>query len=404
METQTGEVALIVDDDPQVVRTMAMALASRGVASLTAHSVREARTMLAAEPRILVVLSDINMPDGSGLELAGALPPPGDHASAVELVFMTGDGSAETVIEALRRKAFDFLRKPFWMADLAGVVGRAMDQARARRARGRRAASVDEQVREARDVGDRLALHLANSLRALADTKAALNRAEEVRANLFAVISHELRTPLIPILGFVELMIANPDSPAENRQEMLRAIRDEGGRLLTLIETALDILALQRPDALRLAPEIALPGVLEEAVAAFRDRAVVKNVGLKVSSSEIAVPCDPDRLRRAVGALVDNALKASPPGASIAVNGARAGEVAEVTVRDAGPGASRQVIEDLGLPFMQGDMSTTRAWPGAGLGLAFVARVAAAHGGSFSLDNAQGGGALARLRLPLRRS
>jgi signal transduction histidine kinase len=400
MEPQKGDVVLIVDDDPQVVRTMAMALAGRGVASLTAHSVAEARAMLAADNRIVVVLSDINMPDGSGLELADALPPPGDHAGAVELVFMTGDGSAETVIEALRRKAYDFLRKPFRMSDLATVVGGAMRQASDRRSRGARARSVDAQVREAREIGDRLAEHLTKSLRALADTKAALNRAEEVRENLFAVIGHERRTPLIPILGFVELMIANPEVPPETRARMLESIRDEGGRLLTLIETALDILALQQPDALRVAPAVGLRGLLADSAAGFEDRAAQKGVCIDVTAPEASLPCDPDRVRRALSALLDNALKASPAGAGVEVEGRCAGHAVEIRVRDRGPGASRQVIQDVGLPFMQGDMSTTRAWPGAGLGLAFVARVAAAHGGVFSLDNAEGGGAVALLRLP----
>jgi signal transduction histidine kinase len=396
-----GEAALIVDDDPQVVRTIAMALASRGVASLTAYSVAEARAMLASEPTILAVVSDINMPSGSGLELADTLPADGDHAGAVELVFMTGDGSKDAVVEALRRKASDFLTKPFRMSELADTVARAIARARARRERGERAASVDRQVREAREIGDRLAEHLTRSLRALADTRAALNRAEEVRANLFAVISHELRTPLIPILGFADLMLANPELSAEDRRRMLGSIRDEGRRLLTLIETALDILALQQPDALRLAPEASIDAVVALAIEDAGARVAEARASLRIEGAGGAADCDPDRLRRAVAALLDNAAKASPPGGEIVVTLDRGDAAVTVAVRDHGPGAGGGMADALGLPFLQGDMSTTRAWPGAGLGLAFVTRVAAAHRGRFALSDAEDGGALARLTLPL---
>jgi two-component system, OmpR family, sensor histidine kinase CreC len=116
---------------------------------------------------------------------------------------------------------------------------------------------------------------------------------------------------------------------------------------------------------------------------------------------EVAVDGDPLLLRRAVGNLLDNAVDFSPERGAIEITLARNGRDAQITVRDQGPGipafADDKVFEkfySLARPHTQ-RRST-------GLGLAFVRRIAALHGGRASLGNADAGGALASLILPAR--
>lgn len=404
MTTSAEQAAvLIVDDDPQILDTVARILSSRAIRTVSAQNPAEALIRLAADPDLAVVLTDINMPGGSGLELADKIGAIRDDASAVELIFITGDGTAENAVHALRRKAFDFLPKPFRMSELIDVVDRARNACLTRRVRAIRSREVERQIDAAHDQGQRLASHLAQSMKTLARTQAALNRAEEVRDSLFAVISHELRTPLIPILGFSDIILSSPDLPRENLLQMVESIRSEGGRLLDLIETALDILVLQQGGSLRLGPPSPVGEIVAAAIGEIANGALAidKRVTFDRVEGGACAVCDAMRIRRAAGALIDNAVKASPLGGSVTISTAETGlNSIALSVIDQGAGPSDEIIASVGVPFMQGDMSYTRGWSGAGLGLAFVDRVARAHGGAFTLSRGKAGGAVATMTLP----
>ena len=106
------------------------------------------------------------------------------------------------------------------------------------------------------------------------------------------------------------------------------------------------------------------------------------------------MPAVPAQLERAVGNLLDNAAKWSPPGGTVEVESCAADEV---VVRDHGPG-----IDDADLPHVFDRFyraPAARGVPGSGLGLAIVRQVAEAHGGSVSAERAPGGGARFRFRL-----
>ena len=112
---------------------------------------------------------------------------------------------------------------------------------------------------------------------------------------------------------------------------------------------------------------------------------------------ETVVSGEPGSIERAIGNLLDNAAKWSPPGGEVEVR-VRDGEVA---VRDHGPG-----IDEHDLPYVFDRFyraPSARGQPGSGLGLAIVRQVAEAHGGQVTAERANGGGTLVRLRLPERR-
>jgi DNA-binding NtrC family response regulator len=111
--------ALLVDDDADAAETMAMLIASEGFTVATAGSLREARRQMALQEPDIVLL-DLILPDGSGMELfndAKALP----HT---ELVLITGHASLETSLQALRLGAADYLVKPMSLKQLQGVLSR----------------------------------------------------------------------------------------------------------------------------------------------------------------------------------------------------------------------------------------------------------------------------------------
>jgi two-component system, NtrC family, response regulator AtoC len=103
----TSPRALIVDDDPGFLLGLAELVRREGFAVATAGSLKQAREAIAAGPPD-ILLVDLRLPDGSGLDLLAGLEP----ATTPEVVLITGDASVETAVDALRRGAIDYLTKP----------------------------------------------------------------------------------------------------------------------------------------------------------------------------------------------------------------------------------------------------------------------------------------------------
>lgn len=138
---------LVVDDDAAWRREVVTALEVTGFRPVEAGDVAGALAAIAVNPDIAVVLTDIRMPGRSGIALAEDLRAnqPGEHAVAV--VLMSGHAGFDEALGAVRAGAFDLLRKPFRLAEIAEVVGRAMARARTQR----RVARAAEQARLERE-------------------------------------------------------------------------------------------------------------------------------------------------------------------------------------------------------------------------------------------------------------
>jgi two-component system, NtrC family, response regulator AtoC len=109
--------ALIVDDDPEIAKVLTELVEREGFTVTSASTLAQAREEIAATvPDIVLV--DIHLPDGSGLELLEGLGP-----SAPEVVLITGQASVETAVDALRRGAADYLTKPVDFPRLKMVLG-----------------------------------------------------------------------------------------------------------------------------------------------------------------------------------------------------------------------------------------------------------------------------------------
>jgi two-component system sensor histidine kinase MprB len=222
---------------------------------------------------------------------------------------------------------------------------------------------------------------------------AALGASRDAQRQLVADASHELRTPLTAIRANVELLERARDMAPDERAEVLAAVRGQLEDLTILLGDLVDLARPgERPED---APEeLRLDELVQDAVArALRHAA---------AATTFVVDCEPcvvhasrARLARAVGNLLDNAVKWSPPGQPIEVS-VRAGEV---VVRDHGPGIAASDLPHVFDRFYRAPAA--RGLPGSGLGLAIVKQVADAHGGSVVAEHAAGGGARLRLALPL---
>lgn len=221
---------------------------------------------------------------------------------------------------------------------------------------------------------------------------------EERLRRFLADASHELRTPLTSILGYAELFdLGIRDRPGDLAASMTH-IRDEASRMGALVDDLFLLAQLDHQRPLRVEP-VDLVGVAERSVAGIRVSAPDRWVEV-VGSGPVMVEGDGDRLRQVVDNLLVNAVNHTRPGADVQVAVARQGEWAVLTVHDDGPGIDPAEADRIFEPFYRSDPSRARSSGGAGLGLAIVAAIVQAHGGTIAV--VPGKGATFEVRLPAR--
>jgi signal transduction histidine kinase len=164
-----------------------------------------------------------------------------------------------------------------------------------------------------------------------------------------------------------------------------------------------DLLLLARGDEDQLtvrAEPVDLRALLARSADAARPRAAAAGLRCRVTvPAGLTAQADPDRIRQAIDNLVDNAIRFAPPGSEIEVSAAAAGADVSVTVADAGPGFPPDYLPRAFERFARPEPGQARG-QGAGLGLAIVAAIARAHGGSAVAANRPDGGAVVTLTLP----
>jgi signal transduction histidine kinase len=205
---------------------------------------------------------------------------------------------------------------------------------------------------------------------AFAAMTAALDESAGAQRRLVADASHELRTPLTSLTTNLELLAERPDDPSA--PALVAAALTEAGELRVLIN---DLVELARDGQAPFHVEdVRLDLVAERVAARAADRA--PGLAYELDCRPTLVRGDPDALERAIGNLVDNALKWSPPDGRIRISAA----AGTVEVTDDGPGIP---ADDLPYIFDRFYRSAkARALPGSGLGLAIVRRIADLHDGT----------------------
>jgi two-component system, OmpR family, sensor kinase len=238
---------------------------------------------------------------------------------------------------------------------------------------------------------------LAKTLNAMLDRlDVAFSQVRQFSSNA----SHELQTPLTIIKGELEVTLRARRNP-EEYQTTLQSVLEETDRLAGLVE---GLLLLSRTEAgvLRMdRRDVDLAALVE--VVCERFDALARNQGIRLSCGQLAaltVAGDPERLERLISNLVDNALKYTPSEGCVRVSLTRDGECAVLEVQDSGIGIAEEEQEKIFQPFYRSENSRSLAERGVGLGLSIVRSIAAAHGGSVSVQNASPAGSTFRVKFP----
>jgi len=221
---------------------------------------------------------------------------------------------------------------------------------------------------------------------------------EERLRDFLADASHELRTPLTSIRGYAELFRRGADRRPRDLATAMRRIEEEAARMGVMVE---DLLLLARLDKDRRFEQasVDLARVAGDAVVDARAADPARPITLE-APRPVFVTGDDARLRQVTANLVANALGHTPAGTPVLVRATLRDGRAVLEVADQGPGLGPADAARVFEPFFRADPSRSRSSGGAGLGLAIVAAIAAAHGGTASLDTAPGAGATFRVAIP----
>lgn len=261
---------------------------------------------------------------------------------------------------------------------------------------------VAERIQES-DLDRRVPVQGRDDISQLAETfNAMLDRiqaAYDTQRRFVDDAGHELRTPITVIRGHLETMDPTEDPAA--RAETLRLVDSELDRMSRIVTDLLTMAKSERPDFVR-------PRTVDAAELLLDIESQAQQLGDRrwelVEIAEGEATLDPQRVTQAVLQLASNAVTHTGPGDTIRLGSrwVREGDVPRlvVSVSDTGPGVAPEDAERIFRRFDRGT-SGTSASGGAGLGLAIVSAIAAAHGGTVILDSIPGHGATFAVDIPV---
>jgi signal transduction histidine kinase len=247
---------------------------------------------------------------------------------------------------------------------------------------------------------------------------------ERLKSSFLSTVSHELRTPLTSIIGYSDMLSEGmAGSLDEDQRQFIRTIKTKGEELLKLISAILDFSQIETGHLNLRKRETDPKKLLDEVIEETEETAERRGVKLvtDLAGDLRPVELDSERIQAAVGHLVDNAIKFSPPGGVVKVSARvtpsehdaededdgvgfvlmTAPDWLDITIEDFGEGIDEENHELIFAPFTQLDDSTTREHGGAGLGLAVVKHFVEAHGGRVSVQSTPAKGSTFTIRLPI---
>ena len=379
-ETPTARI-LIVDDEAALATALARTLQNEGYSTTSVTNATRAvpllQTALTSGSPFDVLITDLMMPEMNGIALLRAALQEDEHLA---VVVMTGHGTIDSAVAAMKNGALDFIEKPFNLTVIRPVLSRAFAVRRLRRENAALVARVAERTQE---------LEAANS------ELSSVNRELEAFAH---TVAHDLRTPLHAMMGFAELLSSEkPGALNDVQKEYLLDIQDSGERLTHLTKHLLDIALLGSGRLERESVNVAemVTEVLTELRRSSPDRELTLCIGPLPEAS-----ADRTLLREVFVNLLSNAIKftGKTQDPRIEIDGWHEAGHAVYRVRDNGAGFDPREARSLFMPFRR--LHAGDQFEGTGVGLSLVRRIVERHGGQVTAEGEVGRGACFRISLP----
>lgn len=311
-----------------------------------------------------VILLDLGLPDGSGLECLDKVK---EIFPSVPVLVLTGNADYQIGRTAVQKGAQDFLVKGEFSPQ---VLERSISYA------------IDRQ---------KILDQLAQAIRH--------------KSQFLANMSHEIRTPMTAVLGFAEVLIDDNASERE-KQKAARTIFRNSQYLTAILSDVLDVSRMEAGELnLELVP-VSVSSLINEIYEIMERGARGKGLYLEVITSD-AIPekilGDHVRLKQILLNLIGNAVKFTLKGGiRLGVEYCKTERLLTFTISDTGIGMSGEQLCHLFKPFAQGDSSITRRFGGTGLGLAITKHLVTLLGGTIEVESKERCGTTFTVCLPVR--
>jgi signal transduction histidine kinase len=332
------------------------------------HTVFEARTIAEAmvvihEFRPELIVLDVNLPDGNGMEFCRSLKADDELQATMVLQMSASFTSADDLARSLEAGADAYLSDPVPPNVLVATAHAMLRVSRAEHAL-KHALAMEQQAR--------------------VDAETA-NRAKD---EFLAALSHELRTPMNAIIGWVDLIQKmNMDDAA--RERALAVIDRNARAQAALIEDLLDVARISKGQVQLRADQVYLPNVVAAALDTVEPSASAKDISLASSvtgETHLSVHGDAARLQQVVWNLLSNAVKFTPRGGKVEV--ALSGDPSSVVivVTDTGRGMNAEALARVFDRFYQ-TTPAVGSGEGLGLGLTIARNLVQMHGGTLTASS-----------------
>lgn len=347
---------LAVDDDPVLCAVAEIALEAAGYEALLAEDGQVAVDTLLRQPVDLMVL-DIDMPNLNGYEVLKIIRAT-KSLEHLPVIVATGHDDLAAIDLAFDYGATSFVTKPVDWNVMLHHINFIL-----------RASRIEKDVR------------------ALKETAEATSK---INSNMLAVITHEFRSPIHVISGFGQLIASEAESAADpiKLSDYVKEIVPAASRLNSILSDTILLSKAAGGDIDLQCEDYQTGRLIEQTIAGYLE--ITKSRKIEIYTNDHLGPdfkicCDKPKIIRAIGNLIENAIKFSPSNSTVTITLDKS-ENSSVTfhVHNTGSLLTSEKFDKVINPFSQGDMSSTRQVEGLGLGLPVAKVIAESHGGFIS--------------------
>lgn len=374
---------LVVDDERDIRDFLFKALTRiAGFQVMVAENGEEALKKIEKE-KFDLVLTDLKMPSVDGLQLITEIS---RSKPETLTVLMTGHGTIDSAIEAMKQGASDYLTKPLNLDETLLRLKKVLEE----KQRFVRLKDYAEQLEKANQE---------------------LKKIDAMKSEFVSVASHELRTPLAAIKNAIQLILSGKTGEInENQAKFLSMAERNINRLTNILN---DLLNLSRIESGRIElklEQVSLKSIIEPTVASLKPQADGKSITIEAELPDDlpSVYVDKDKIEQILVNLIGNAIKFTPEKGHIRVmanpfteerDGGLSRKIA-VSVRDSGVGIPSEHLNSIFEKFFQVEGSLHRSAGGTGLGLAITRGLVEAHHGKIWVESEVGKGSIFTFTLP----
>jgi signal transduction histidine kinase len=375
---------LVVDDEKEIRDFLYKALNRLGNFHVELASSGEEALQKIEKESFDLVLTDLKMPKVDGLQLMTEIA---RSKPEILTMMMTGHGTIDSALEAMKRGASDYLMKPLSLDELMVRIRKVLE----------------ERQRFVR---------LKDSAEQLEKANQELRKIDAMKSEFVSVASHELRTPLAAIKNAVQLMLSGKTGEInENQAKFLSMAERNINRLTNILNDLLNLSRIESGKIELKFENLELKGILELTASSLRPQADVKSIQINVEVPEPfpAVYGDPEKIEQILTNLIGNAIKFTPEAGKIIISAKYLskekeggyGDKIAISIKDTGIGIPPEHLESIFEKFHQVEDSLHRSVGGTGLGLAITKGLVEAHQGKIWVESELEKGSTFTFTLPL---